>query len=70
MKNMLRYVWMASNAILYVLSIVFFVMIFINADDLKATGEFTNWLFTAGAVFLFAMVGTLRIRRTIKSGQI
>lgn len=67
---MLRYVWMASNAILYVLSIVFFVMIFINADDLKATGEFTNWLFTAGAVFLFAMVGTLRIRRTIKSGQI
>lgn len=67
---MLRYVWMASNAILYVLAIAFFVVIFINSESLKASGEFTNWLFTAGAVFLFAIVGTMRIRRTIKSGQI
>lgn len=70
MKNMLRYIWIASNAILYVLSIIFFVAIFVKADELRATGEFSNWLLTAGAVFLFAIVGTLRIRRTIKSGQI
>ena len=70
MKNILRYIWIVSNAVLYVLAIAFFVMIFLHADDLKASGEFTNWLLTAGAVFLFAIVGTLRIRRTIKSGQI
>lgn len=70
MKNILRYVWIVSNATLYVLSIAFFVVIFMNTDSLKASGEFSNWLFTAGAVFLFAIVGTLRIRRTMKSGQI
>lgn len=67
---MLRYIWIASNAILYVLTITFFVVIFANVESLEASGELTNWLFTAGAVLLFAIVGTLRIRRTIKSGQI
>ena len=69
-SNLLRYVWIASNVVLYVLVVIFSVMIITNMESLKEQGQLNNWLLTMAAVFLFAVLGTLRIRRSIKSGQV
>lgn len=69
-KNLLRYVWIASNVILYVLIVALLLVIVTNLEELKALGQLNNWLLTVLAVFLFAALGTLRIRRSIKSGQV